>query len=203
MKYQGGNKKAFVRDLAAHVFGLLNFSNDCHDPHSGKFCETHGVHHPDGLAAASGGYGTDRWAKERQMEKEGKTYKPFGDGKLRLTSHLSARLKDIGLNVSPEQIEKLIRNTTPVYIQHEGSTKQGQNPVWHYSLPKLGIEIGFGIAHDGAVTTVIPTGYKLEAHGMSAFKAAGKPRPTPGNNVRADAKRAEARRLVKAAMESK
>lgn len=204
MRYQGGNRKNFVKDLASHVFGLLTFANECHDPHSGKFCALHNTTHPDELAAASGGYGTDRWDKEQAMKKSGATYKPYGKGPLRLTHHLSDRLKDIGLSVTPPQIEKLIRETPPVYIQHEGSTKQGQNPVYHYNLPKIGIEIGFSIAKDGAVTTVIPTGYKLEAEGMKAYKAAGKPRPMPGKpNVRADAKRVEAKRLVQEAMRSK
>jgi hypothetical protein len=205
MKYQGGNRKEFVKDLAHRVFSLLEFSNDCHDPHSGEFCSVHNTIHPSAEAAASGGYGVDRFNREQEMKANGESYKPYGKSKpLRLTHHLSSRLKEIGLNVSNEQIEKLIREKTPVYIQHENSTKEGQNPVYHYDLPNLGFEIGFGIAKDGSVTTVIPTGYKLEAHGMEAYKAAGKPRPRPGTpNIRAEAKREEAKRLTDAFAKSK
>lgn len=205
MKYQGGNKNAYLKDLASHVFGLLQFTNECHDPHSGEFCEKHGVVHPNALAAASGGYGTSRWAKEQEMKKSGETYKPYGKTKpLRATQHLSDRLKDIGLNVPPDQIEKLIREKTPVYIEHEHSTKPGQNPVYHFDLPKLGFEIGFGVAPDGGITTVYPTGYKIEAEAFKAYKAAGSPRTVRGGpNVRADAKRATAKKIVQEAMRSK
>lgn len=204
MRYQGGNRRDYLKDLASHVFSLLTFSNECHDPHSGKFCQVHSTVHPDVLAASSGGYGIDRWAKEQEMAKTGATYKPYGKNKpLTVTGHLSDRLKDIGLNVSPKQIETLIREQTPIYIQHEHSTRAGQNPVYHYDLPALGFEIGFGVAPDGKITTVIPTGYKLEAHGMQTWKKLGKPPITKHNNARGDAKRAEAKRIVDEKMKNR
>lgn len=197
MKYQGGNKRQYITDLANHVFSLLDFSNECHDPHSGEFCKTHNAVHPSALAAASSGYGIERWQREQKMKKDGLTNKPYGRNPERLSVHLSDRLKDIGITMNPDEINNLIKNETPVYIQHENSKDPNQNPVYHYNT-KYGFELGFAISKkDGAVTTVYPTGYEIEAAGYKAHVDAGSPRAVRGGpNPRADAKRALAKKMV-------
>lgn len=177
---------------------VASFGNTCHDPHSGQFCELHNVVHPDAQAAASRGYGIERWQREQKMKKTGLSYSPYGKDKPldTNTKHLSDQLKRIGVTLSGNQIVDLIQNTTPTYIQHEATSNQKQSPVYHYDTG-LGFELGFAIDHQGVIRTVIPTGYAIEAEALKKYEEAGSPPITRGNNLRADIKRDLAKNLVK------
>lgn len=199
MRYQGGNRKDFIRDLANRVSDLLTFSNDCHDPSDGRFCShggTQSTYGPRGapsdiqrkfngkanIPSRSTFVPSLNSQQKKFLRDKGLPMIKVGDQFLAPppdSDYAAYRAAQIGIGemVKNDILKKVIETKEGDF--HEGTPRPDgspRNPRYDYTLSDLPIKIGVTISKQGRVDTIIATHEGLDKEAKKSINALRKQR---------------------------
>lgn len=216
MKYS--NPTQYVSDLVSRVSNVLKFSNPCHDPNSGEFCELghskygdrgkptedqrkfNGTVHIPSKAAWLTDISKISTPTRERLKKAGDFIVKVGDRILDPsgTDHAVYRATQLGIGemLQKDILKKIVETKTGDY--HEDK-RPGKDPRYDYTLGDLPIKVGLTIGSDGHVATIIATHEALDREARRKVNASrgrgGEPDPVVAKEA-ANEKRAKALELM-------
>lgn len=199
MRYQGGNRKDFLRDLASKVNNLLQFSNECHDSSTGKFCShggSHSIHGPRGslsedqrkfpgnanIPSKAAWVGSLTAAQKTVLRNKKLPIIKVGDKFLAPppdSDYAVYRASQIGVGemLQKDILKKVVETKTGDYHENpprpDGSLR---DPRYDYTLADLPIKVGVVIGKNGHVDTIIATHEGLDREAKQKINSLRKKR---------------------------
>lgn len=216
------NQMTTKAELVARVNRTLQFSNTCHDPDSGEFCELgHSKHGDRGgpgenqkkyegsvtIPSKSSWVGSLTDKQKTALKNDKLPIVKMGDKFLApppATDHAAYRAAQLGIGEMLQKkagsdksiLETIVETKTGDY--HE-DPRPGKDPRYDYTLGDLPIKVGVVIDRNGHVPTIIATHQALDREARRKVNASrgrgGKPDPQVSKDAAND-KRAKSLELV-------